>query len=74
MRKYESCPGRMNEVEHPAPDRTAYKSIGTFGETVIFQVWSNRQAMARSIRMQERRERHSDDWKALVRLSDGEGY
>lgn len=61
-----------HKPEHP--ERTARK-CGTgmnFDET--FQVWPNRGSMARSIRMQERRESHTADWRPCVKLTDGEGY
>ena len=41
---------------------------------VTYQVWPNRASMARTIRMQERREHRQDDWRACVKLSAGEGY
>lgn len=56
------------------PERTARKDGTGMNFDVTYQVWPNRQSMAKSIRMQERRERHSDDWRACVKLSDGEGY
>ena len=57
------------------PDRTARRnSGGGLNFDVTYQVWTNRKAMAKSIRLQERRERHSTDWTACVKLTDGEGY
>jgi hypothetical protein len=41
---------------------------------LIYQVWSNRAAMARTIRMQQKREPRPDDWRPVVALKDGEGY
>lgn len=59
-------------LEHkPAhPERTARKSVGW---DVVFQTWTNRAAMARSIRMQERGA-PSATWKPVVPLADGEGF
>jgi hypothetical protein len=46
---------------------------GTFAD-YIFQVFPNRQSMAKCIRLQEKRERHYSDWHAVIKLTDGEGY
>ena len=74
MKHYTLSLGQSIGYRHQAPERTAYKlGYGTFPDN-IYQVWSNREAMARSIRMQQRRERTGHDWQALVKLSDGEGY
>ncbi len=74
MKTY-SCPlGRRADYPHPAPERTAYRVSPTLGVDDYYQVWSNRAAMARSIRMQERREPRSSDWRPMIKLSDGEGY
>lgn len=60
---------------HPAnPDRTARRTPHGIGADTIFQEWPSRVAMARSIRMQQKRETKSDDWQACVKLGDGEGY
>jgi hypothetical protein len=73
MKRYRAPLGRISEVTHDHPERTASRSLpGIFGD-IEFQVWSNRTAMARSIRMQEKREHRSGDWKAIVPLSPGEG-
>lgn len=58
------------------PDRTARRAVrgGPLQFDVEFQEWTNRAAMARSIRMQEQRESRQDDWRAVVKLTDGEGY
>lgn len=61
-----------HEPEHP--ERTARKSGRGLDFDVTFQVWPNRPSMARSIRMQERRAPKQGDWKAVVKLSPGEGY
>lgn len=55
-------------------DRTAQRSNNGMDFDVIYQVWSNRAAMARSIRMQERGEHHATHWRACVKLTDTEGY
>jgi hypothetical protein len=59
------------KYQPPNPERTARKSLSF---DVTFQEWSNREAMARSIRMQSKRECRNDDWRAVVPLTDGEGY
>ena len=58
--------------EHP--ERTARREGTGLNLDVTYQVWTNRKAMAKTIRLQERRERHSMDWCACVNLTDGEGY
>jgi hypothetical protein len=74
MKTYSVPLGRMAEVKHAYPDRTAYKSErGIFGD-IRFQVWSNREAMARSIRMQERGPWKAGNWKAIVPLTDTDGF
>ena len=77
MKRYQSPLGRVSELKHDHPERTASRSLpGVFGE-VQFQVWPNRASMARSIRMQQGRGTPTSgfgDWHAMVKLSDGEGY
>ena len=74
MKKYSLSLGQAMDYKHPHPERTARRSgYGTFADNV-YQVWSNRKAMARSIRMQQRRAPGNNDWHALVKLTDGEGY
>lgn len=77
MRKQYAIPlGRLREtiasLEHP--ERSAYRSgLGAFADYTI-QTWPNREAMARSIRMQQRGAPRSDHWRAVVELSTTEGY
>ncbi|HUV14710.1 MAG TPA: hypothetical protein VMY18_13785 [Acidobacteriota bacterium] len=71
MKTYKLSLGQSLDYVHKASERTAYKIQGY---DQVYQVWSNRKAMARSIRMQEKRERRHDDWKAVVKLSEGEGH
>lgn len=77
MRQTHGIPlGRLQEhiASLPAPERTAYRAgVGIFSD-YTFQTWPNRESMARSIRMQQRRASHATDWKAVQPLSDGEGY
>lgn len=75
-RSIQTCPGRLQEevAKLANPERWATSSRGTFGEKVTLKAWSNRAALARAVRMQERRGRRPDDWRPLVKLSDGEGY
>ena len=74
MKIYSSPLGRIKELEHEHPERTAYKMGGGMFPDYIFQVWPNRAAMAKSIRMQQKRATSPHDWHAVVKLSDGEGY
>lgn len=71
MKRYSMPFARSIEHKPDHPDRTAKK---TSGWDIVFQVWPNRQSMARSIRMQEKGAPRSDHWRAVVRLGDGEGY
>jgi hypothetical protein len=79
MRSYTLSFGASIGYAHPQPDRTAYRestaglNSASYGDRT-YRVWSNRAAMARSIRMQERREPRMGDWRPIVKLSDGEGY
>lgn len=74
MKHYTVPMGRMADYQHPAPERTAYRLTGWQGISDAYcQVWSNRAAMARSIRMQERAA-PSSEWRPIVKLSIGEGY
>ena len=62
-----------HKPEHP--ERTARRSgVGHLNFDVVFKVWNAREPMARTIRMQERRESRQTDWRACVKLTDGEGY
>lgn len=65
--------GRAMDYEPRHPERTARRTLaGVFGE-VEFKEWTNRPAMARSIRTQERAGT-SGAWHACIALSPGEGY
>lgn len=58
-------------------DRTAKRYLGGDGSLnfdVEFKVFSSRAAMAKTIRMQQRRAPHARDWRPCVVLSDGEGF
>lgn len=71
MKRYSlSLAGKLHHnPEHP--ERTALKPSEW---NYIFQVWPNRESMAKSIRMQQKRAPRQDDWRALVPLNDIEGY
>lgn len=71
MKTYTLSAGQSIGYQHPAPERTALKVVSW---DYRYQVWPNRESMARSIRMQQKREHRQGDWKPLVKLSDGEGY
>lgn len=58
-----------HKPEHP--DRTAMRSLQW---DVLYNVWPARAAMARTIRMQQKREHKASDWRACVKLQDHEGY
>ncbi len=76
MRSYSVPFGRLADYPHPAPERTAWTMGQRIDSDCYCRVWSNRAAMARSIRMQQR----SADVPAsrrlvpLVKLGETEGY
>ena len=74
MKTY-SCPlGRINELKHEYPERTAYHAgYGIFSD-YTFKIFPNRQSMAKCIRLQQKREYHQSDWKPIIPLKDNEGY
>jgi hypothetical protein len=75
MKRYTMSFAATLEHKPAAPERTAKRSArGALNLDVVFQVWPNRPSMARTIRMQERRERRPDDWRACVPLRETEGY
>lgn len=61
-----------HKPEHP--ERTARKSGTGLNFDVTYCVWPSRVPMARTIRMQQKRESCGGDWRACVPLTDGEGY
>lgn len=74
MKRYALSLGQSIGYHHPEQDRTAVRSgYGVFADSQ-YQVWPSRKAMAKSVRMQQQRERRPQDWRPLVELSDGEGY
>ena len=75
MKRYSLCLGQQIDYQHPHPDRTAKRRGNGIFDDDVFQVWTNRKAMARSIRMQERSDGPSyQHWQPLVKLTDGEGH
>lgn len=54
------------------PERTAKRDLQSWD--VEFQVWPNRASLAKSIRMQQKRECRSGDWRPCIPLSAGEGF
>lgn len=73
MKTYTLNLGQSIGYKHPAPDRTACHRAADGWDT-FYQVWSNRKAMARSVRMQQKREPNFRDWRPLVALGDAEGH
>jgi hypothetical protein len=75
MKRYHAPLGRCAEIKHEHPERTASRNAGPSWDAEIeFQVWPNRAAMARTVRMQERRASDWRDWRPLVKLEITEGY
>ncbi|KKL91510.1 hypothetical protein LCGC14_1894000 [marine sediment metagenome] len=74
MKRYTLSFGRSIGYRHASPDRTARKILPGIDGDIVYQVWPNRPAMARSIRMQQSRAPHNQDWHALEPLTDAEGF
>ena len=75
MPKTASMPfGQAISYKPPHPERTARRSMPGLAGDIVFQEWNNREAMARSIRMQERGPRHWSHWKPVVPLTPTEGH
>lgn len=74
MKKVSMPFGRSIGYKPDHPERTARKAGLGYDGQITFQTWPNRAAMARSIRMQQRRAPRPDDWRAVVPLTDGEGF
>lgn len=56
-------------------ERAASKSAGGgMNFDVVVQWWPSRESMARTVRMQQKREYRFGDWNPVVKLADGEGY
>jgi hypothetical protein len=53
------------------PERTATRRQNW---NIVYQEWPNRKAMAKTIRVQEKRAAHHSDWMPCVKLEDIEGY
>ncbi len=74
MKRQRVSLARLGEVANP--ERAAYRYFSS--DPMEFDVevawWTNRAAMAKSIRMQQRRAPTSRDWRAVVRLGEIEGY
>jgi len=74
MKKQSMSFGQAMNFKPPHPERTARSEGRSWDSPVVYQEWPNRESMARSIRMQQSRAPSPADWKACVKLSDGEGY
>jgi len=74
MKHYSLSLGQSIGYEHPAPERTASRCSGGIFADNFYQIWPNRKSMVQSIRMQQKRAPKLNDWRPLVKLSDGEGY
>ena len=59
----------------PNAERSATKSsANALCGDVTIGTWTNREAMARTVRMQQQRASRPDDWRPIVKLTDVEGY
>lgn len=74
MKKYKMSFAAATTHTPEHPERTAKKSGNGMDFDITYQVWPNRASMAKSIRMQQKRESRNDDWRPCVKLTDGEGY
>jgi len=68
------CESRKNgKIQNQ--ERTAYRQCrGHLNFDYYLQVWPNRPSMAKSIRMQGKRQQTNFDWIPVVPLKDNEGY
>ncbi len=75
MKRYRMSAAAADTHRPEHPERTAkrYPGIGLDFDAE-FQVWPNRAAMARSIRMQEQGPHSRKHWKACIPLGPTEGY
>jgi hypothetical protein len=73
MRQYSMSFAAAMEHTPEHPERTARRSATGLNFDITFQIWTNRAAMARSIRMQERGAPVAD-WKPIIPLRETEGY
>ncbi len=74
MTTYRMSWAQAQEHKPEYPERTARREGSGLDFDVTFQVWPNRASMARTIRMQQKREHHLTDWSACVPLKETEGY
>ena len=74
MKTYKMSWAAAQEHKPQHPERTAQRNAGGMDFDIVFQVWPNRPSMAKSIRMQQKREHYQTDWRACVPLTDVEGY
>jgi hypothetical protein len=77
MKKFSVPFGRVPEVIDKLSEdergRTAIRVGKRIGDNDLVQVWPNRKVMARFIRRDEK-DKPVSDWRAVIKLSDGEGY
>lgn len=75
MKKYTMSFGAAIDHKPAHPERTARKpAYDPMSMDITFQVWPNRASMAKTIRMEQRGESWTRAWKAVVPLSEGEGF
>ena len=73
MKTYHLPLGRAKDHTPENPERTATKRAGGIFCDVTYQVWPSREAMALTIRMQQRGTPYAP-WRACVPLAETEGY
>ena len=71
MREYTLSLARVRGYKHEEPERTA---VQVTGFNYRYKVWTNRRALAKTVRMQQKRTPHILDWSPIIPLTDGEGY
>lgn len=71
MKEYSQSIAQFMKKDQENPERTAFQTLSF---AYHLKVWPNREAMARSIRKQQKRPPHFTDYHPLVPLKDGEGY
>lgn len=74
MKTLRSIPlGRLQETIATLDDPQCW-GMQVYNWEYTLKRWPSRSALARTVRMQEKRERKPGDWRAVVPLTDGEGY
>lgn len=77
MKRLTVSAARYSEMKREGFDNSDRAAV-RFGSGLNFdatiQFWPSRAAMAKTVRMQQKRAPHFTDWKPVVELQPGEGH